>query len=126
MTDEELLEQFESALLPGDRFHHAEHVRVAFLYLRRYPLLEALHKFSDSLRRFAVANGKPDRYHETITWAYMFVVHERMQQETWEMFSRSNADLLDWRNSILKKYYREETLASEKAKRQFVMPDGNL
>jgi hypothetical protein len=109
MTDDELLEQFEAASLPGDCFHHADHVRVAFIYLRRYSLLEALQKFSASLRRFASANGKPQRYHETITWAYMFLVGERMGQESWEVFARNNPDLLDWERSILKKFYKEET-----------------
>jgi hypothetical protein len=126
MTDDELLEQFETASIPGDCFHHAEHVRVAFIYLQRHALLEALEKFSTSLKRFAAANGKPDRYHETITWAFLFLVHERMRAEDWESFARRNGDLLDWRNSILKKYYREETLVSPEARRQFVMPDRGI
>ena len=123
MNDDELLEQFEAASIPGDCFPHAEHLRAAFLYLCRYPLLEALQKFSDALRRLAGVNGKPERYHETITWAYVFLVHERMQEDNWEGFASRNPDLLDWRNSILKTYYREETLASAKARRQFVLPD---
>jgi hypothetical protein len=123
MTDDELLEQFEAVSIPGDCFHHAEHVRVAFVYLCRYPLLEALGKFSTSLKRFAAANGKPERYHETITWGYLFLVHERIGQESWEMFARGNPDLLDWERPILKKYYREETLASASARSRFVMPD---
>ncbi|HEX4488421.1 MAG TPA: hypothetical protein VH088_19235 [Terriglobales bacterium] len=126
MTDEELLRQFEAASIPGDCFHHAEHVRVAFIYLQRFSLLEALEKFSNSLKRFAAANGKPGRYHETITWAFLFLVRERMQGQTWERFSSENGDLLDWRSSILKKYYRDETLASPEARRQFVMPDKNV
>jgi hypothetical protein len=49
-----------------------------------------------------------------------------MENESWEAFASRNPDLLDWRNSILRKYYRDATLASEDAKRQFVMPDANL
>jgi hypothetical protein len=128
ITDEQLLEQFESASMPEDCFHHPEHVRTAFLYLCRFPMLEALQRFSAALRRFAVAKGKPDRYHETITWAYMFLVKQRMETsgQIWEEFASANADLFDWRNSLLKKYYREDTLSSEKARRQFVLPDKNL
>ena len=36
----------------------------------RYPALEALQCFSAALSRFAVAQGKPESYHETITWAF--------------------------------------------------------
>jgi hypothetical protein len=121
VTDDELLERFEAAALPGECFHHADHVRVAFIYLCRYPLLEALQKCSQALRRFAAANGKPDRYHETITWAYMFLVHERMGEEGWEEFAHENPDLLE--RATLKKYYSEGRLASAASRRAFVMPD---
>jgi hypothetical protein len=127
-SDEQLLEQFEAASIPEDCFPHSEHLHAAFLYLHRFPLVEALQRFSAALRRLAAAKGKPDRYHETITWAYMILVNQRMDEtgQIWEEFASKNADLLDWRNSILKKYYREDTLNSEKARRQFVLPDRNL
>jgi hypothetical protein len=67
LADHELLDQFERATLPLECFHHAEHVRVAFLYLRERPVLEALQAFSTALQRFAAANGKSKLYHETIT-----------------------------------------------------------
>ena len=41
----------------------------------------------------------------------------------WPAFAERNADLMTWKPSILARYYREETLASPKAKRTFVMPD---
>jgi hypothetical protein len=47
-------------------------VRLAFEYLCRYSAVEALGKFSAALQRFAAAQGKAQRYHETITWAYCF------------------------------------------------------
>jgi hypothetical protein len=128
-TDEELIERFENASISPECFHHPEHVRVAFLYLRRYPLIDALQRFSTGLKRLAAALGKADRYHETITWAYMFLVNERMSgahQERWSDFAAAHPDLLSWKESILKRYYSDETLATEKAKRQFVLPDKNL
>ena len=124
MTDEELIERLEDGTIVPDSFHHLEHVRAVFLYLCRYPMLEALQRFAAALQRFAAAMGKADRYHETITWAYVFLVRERMSgAQDWEHFASANPDLLNWKDSILKKYYREETLKSEKARRVFVMPD---
>jgi len=46
-------------------------------------------------------------------------------RQSWEEFVAANADLLDWQNSILKTYYREETLRSELARRVFVFPDSD-
>lgn len=127
MTDDELLRQFEEAILPPEEFHHPEHVRVAFLYLRDFPVLEAIARFSAALKRYAEAQGKADRYHETITWAYLLIVRERMaragQDLTWAEFAAANADLLHYKDGVLKKYYRDETLASELARASFVFPD---
>jgi len=127
LTDDELLEQFEKCTLPISAFHHEDHVRLAFLYLRKYPALEALRRFSDSLTRFAGTIGKPGLYNETITWAFVLLIRERMaragSQQGWEEFAAKNVDLLNWKENILKKYYREETLVSELAKSTFLFPD---
>ncbi len=127
MTDNELLKQFEECTLPNSAFHHEDHLRVAFLYLSRFPALEALRRFSASLTRFAAANGKPGLYNETITWALMLLIRERMaragHQQVWVEFAAHNPDLFNWKDSVLKKYYREETLASELAKGTFLFPD---
>lgn len=127
MTDREYLEAFESGTLAAAGFHHRDHVRMAFCYLRVYPPAEALARFSAALRRFAAAQGKPERYHETITWAYLLLVRDRMARRegrrTWEDFAAENPDLLSWRPGILQRYYREETLASDLAREVFVFPD---
>ena len=67
MSDEHFIRDFEACTLPAERFHHQEHVRVVWLYLLRYSVLETLARFSESLKRFAAANGKATLYHETIS-----------------------------------------------------------
>lgn len=130
MTGDELIEQFEGDATEPDSFHHADHVRLAFEYLNRFPALEALQKFSAALLRFATAQGKADRYHETITWAYLFLIRERMlgatQPQTWEEFATENPDLLGWAKGsfgILDRYYWPDTLSSAAARLAFLLPD---
>jgi len=127
MTDAELVRQFEGATLPLDAFHHAEHVRMAFLYLRDYAATEAIARFASALTKFAAKHGKEGLYHETITWAYLLIVRERMARrercEAWAEFAAANPDLLRYEDGVLKKYYRDETLASEVARGTFVFPD---
>jgi hypothetical protein len=127
MTDDELMGRFEDGTLPGELFHHSDHVRVAFLYLCRCTALEALERFSNSLVRFAEAKGKPGLYHETITWAFLLLIRERMARsgvpQTWTQFAAANPDLLNWEENILRKYYRSETLSSDLARKIFVFPD---
>jgi hypothetical protein len=127
MSDSEWMEAFERCTLANDSFHHADHVRMAFLYLQKYAPLEALRRFSSALARFAMAHGKPNLYHETITWAFLLLIRERIARsnspQTWAEFSAANPDLLRWDDNVLKKYYRPETLASELAKSVFLFPD---
>ena len=78
MTDDEFVSSFEDRTLPAAAFHHRDHVRLAWIYLRRHSALEALARFAEGLKRFAAFNGHPGLYHETITWAYLFLIHERM------------------------------------------------
>jgi hypothetical protein len=89
------------------------------------PLVDALKRFTDSLKRFAAHNGASGLYHDTITWAYMLLIHERMQRnpvETFDTFEAMNPDLFAWKPSILDRYYDRETLDSELARRTFLMP----
>ena len=126
MTNQELIHCFEHDALPSDSFHHSDHVRLAFAYLSQYPVLHALEKFAAALQRFAAARGKSQLYHETITFAFFFLIRERMAHSegaTWEEFARQNPDLLTWKDGILSRYYREGTLKSELAREVFVLPD---
>ena len=127
MDDEALVCSFERGEVPEGGFHHAQHVRVAWYYLRHRPLPDALERFQARLRAFALAQGKPTLYHETITTAYVLLINERLddgaRDENWDAFAARNADLLSWKPSILERYYRNETLWSDRAKRTFVMPD---
>ena len=121
MSDAELLAGFADGSL--EPFHHRDHVRVAWLYLRREPLLAAAERFTADLKRFAAAKGSPGLYHETITLAFLFLIRERMLDEPFDEFATKNADLLCWKPSPLERFYRAETLASERARQAFVLPD---
>lgn len=125
MTNAEAISSFEADALPGD-FHHREHVRLAFAYLSECGPLIALDRFSRALKSYAAARGKPERYHETITYSYLFLIRERMARTPtvdWEGFATQNPDLLQWKPGILERYYRESTLRSDLARTVFLFPD---
>jgi hypothetical protein len=121
-----ILRGFGRGRVPGDAFHHEDHVRMGWLHLRCYPAPEALARFSKGLRRLAERAGKPGLYHETVTWAYLFLINERMERDgrdaPWEEFARRNADLLAWRPSVLDNYYEAGALESPLARAVFTLP----
>jgi hypothetical protein len=126
LEDESLVEAFERAEISEYQFSHVEHVRVAWWYLSHHPFVEARDRFSEALRRFAASKGKAERYHETITVAYLLVIAHRIQQTPaliWSVFADAHADLLSHTPPILARYYSDETLISERATREFVLPD---
>jgi hypothetical protein len=126
MDDESLIAAFEACSLPAADFTHAEHVRAAWWYLTQHAFAEARDRFGVALRRFAAAHGVPDRYHETITVAYLLLIAERLDAArglTWTRFAGLHPELLARSPSILARHYSDETLRSERAKHSFVMPD---
>ena len=121
-----LLEAFVDTTLPAEAFHHEQHVQVAWLFVRRHGMPAALGEFSAAIKRFADAKGATGLYHETITWAFLLLIAERQSRtpaDTWDRFAAANPDLLTWKPSILSRYYSKELLASDLARRTFVMPD---
>jgi hypothetical protein len=123
MTDAEFLAAIESGTLSEAEFNHAGHFRAAWLHLRQGSFPEALARMSGALRNYAAAHGKPDRYHETITVAYLALINERLllrgDSGGWQQFLVQNHELLDRR--LLTHYYRPETLASPAARRVFIL-----
>jgi hypothetical protein len=126
VCDDELLRQIESGQLPLDRFGHAEHVRLAWLHLRRHTLLQAIARFRATLRAFAAAHDKHGLYHETVTLAFLLLIHERMggepEGQAWEQFQARHADLLAWPDNPIFNDYPRDMLADPIARERFVVP----
>ena len=125
-VDTDLLQSFIDATLPADQFHHRQHVQVAWMFVRDYGMPQALAEFSTAIKRFADAKGATGLYHETITWAFLLLIAERQARsaaDSWEAFAQAHPDLLVWKPSILNRYYSRELLASDLARRTFLMPD---
>ncbi|HSR67807.1 MAG TPA: hypothetical protein VLU25_07685 [Acidobacteriota bacterium] len=124
--DLDLVMRLEGLSLTAGEFHHADHVRAAWVFLRYLPLDQAMHRFREALIRFAEHVGKPGLYHETITSAYFFLIHERMHghpDESWGSFKQRNPDLLRWKGGVLERLYSPQRLHGDLARRSFILPD---
>ena len=125
--DREFIAAFEACRLPPTAFRHRDHIRLAWLYLRNSDLPTAMQSFAVGLRRYAASLGKDGLYHETITFAFLVAVNERMARGSadadWETFCAANPDLFLYPSPLLARLYRPETLKSDLARRTFVLPD---
>jgi hypothetical protein len=85
---------FRDTTLPTSAFHHRDHVRMAWLYVREHGPMDAAPRFATDLQAFARATGVPGLYHATITGAYIALIVERQHDtpaETWDAFAAARA-----------------------------------
>jgi len=116
----------EAGTIDVDNFDHEAHVYVAWLFLDEFPVTEAIDRFSSALQRLTAKLGVPGKYHETITWFFMLLIAERREasaSKDWISFRRDNTDLFSADQNIINHYYSSDLLASDRARRTFVMPD---
>jgi hypothetical protein len=129
MDDATFLRQFEECTWPLDQWHHRQHVKVAYLYLRQYPLAQAVDRMRESIQRFNAAHHVPEAldrgYHETLTQAWMHLVHFTLCQYgpavSADEFFDAHPQL--WQMKVLRFFYTRERLMSAEAKARFIDPD---
>ena len=125
MSDDKFVGAFESCELPNEMFRHREHVRLTFIYLRRYGHDGARARIAEGIRRYALHNRALQKYHETITRAWLRIVHAAARSvgeaANFEEMLEANPELLN--KGTLAKYYSEELLGSEVARSSFVEAD---
>jgi len=136
MTCDDLIRQLEDCTLPLPAFDHRAHVQAAFTYLQRHGYAGALAAMAIALRRFAAHHGKHGLYHETVTAAFLALIHQRMAEDLSDMgeaIALAGAQALDWKrfaaahpdlfaSDLLARYYSKDTLRSELARLCFVLP----
>ena len=98
MTDDELVDGFETGELPPGRFGHREHLRVAWCYLTRFGRDETERRLLAGLRAFAARAGKPDKYDAALTSAWVGVLADASRQldgPTFDALIAARPELLD-------------------------------
>ena len=119
------IEAFERGSVDFATFDHEAHVYIAWLYLCEYDVATAIARITATLRRVTEELGEPEKYHATITWFYMLDISERQsrqQHRSWCSFRDANCDLFADDKPIWR-YYTRTTIASDAARRGFVLPD---
>ncbi len=128
LGDEELWAAFGAAALPAQAWTHRAHLRVAWLFLRRYPLDEAHVLLRVGIIRQNAFHGlieTPSRgYHETLTRLWLSLIASLMQAAdapSSSAFVDANLAVLD-KDAALRHYSRER-ITSVRARAVFVEPD---
>lgn len=124
-SDEDFLRAFEDLSFPADQFHHREHIRVAWLYLKSSDATRAAERMTVGILRFANHQGATRKYHHTLTVAWMRLVAaalvETPEGYDFAKFLAEHPELGD--KDLLKKYYSPELVQNNAAREGWVEPD---
>jgi hypothetical protein len=129
IDDQTFLSRFEAATFPLEQWHHREHIKTAYLYLRAYSFEVAVELMRTGIRALNAAHGVPDEltrgYHETMTQAWMRLVQVTLCEygpaASADEFFAMNPQLAE--KKVLRLFYSWERMMSAEAKAKFVEPD---
>jgi hypothetical protein len=118
---EELMAEVTAA---SERFDHRAHVHLTWLAVRRVGMPAAIQLVSDGIRRTARYAGAPQKYHATVSRAWVELVAHHVGDQAapdFGAFLARHPALLDKR--LLTRFYRSATLATAEARTSWVEPD---
>ena len=106
------------------RFGHREHIHLTWLAVRQAGVPAAIGLVSDGIRRTTRYAGAPQKYHATVSRAWVELVGHHAAESSardFTSFAEQNGALLDKR--LLTRFYRPATLAAPEARSGWVEPD---
>jgi hypothetical protein len=132
VNDQELLEAFEDGSLPHEQWTHRCHVKVAYLYLRRFSYEQALVRIRNGIQEYnaakSIIEGPSSGYNETMTQAFARLIAATidtyepvMPTSTADEFCDAHPQLMT--RHVLRLFYSPAIRANRAAKTEFVEPD---
>lgn len=118
MTDREFIQAFEDTTL--EPFHHRDHLRVTWLYVQQYGEDGTRPRLAQAILRYAAARNVAEKYHETITQTWIYLV-AAAKSPSFDAMLESYPHFLD--KKFLDRFYSPALLQSPEARRQWVEPD---
>ena len=124
-SEDEFVSRVESCAYPNAEFKHADHIRLAWIYLRRYGPEGAEERIIATIQRFATSLGHTQKYHETMTRAWLRLVAAAYsaspEAASFDDFIDKHGWLLE--RDALSAFYTKSCLLSDLARQQWVEPD---
>jgi len=116
---------FEACAVQPAAFNHEAHLRLAYVYLVEYGSPKAHERMRQSLLAFLAHYGvPPEKYHETLTKAWVLAVSHFMDRAASSSFAEFAANSQPLLNSkAMLTHYTAERLFSQEARAAYVEPD---
>ena len=123
-ADEAFVAAFHAHQFSNQGFHHRDHLRLAWVQIRRLGLERASEAVTSGIRQFAAQHGSAERYNDTMTRFWLQVVGNgisRHPELSFEELLAAEPHLID--KSLPFRHWSSERIGRDDAKRQWVEPD---
>ena len=123
-ADEAFVAAFHAHQLSNEGFHHRDHLRLAWVQIRRLGLEQAAEVVTNGIRRFASHHGSAERYNDTMTRFWLRVVAigiRRHPEVTFDELLAAEPNLLD--KNLPFKHWSRERMNRDDAKQRWIEPD---
>ena len=125
LSDADFVAMFEACTLPNTQFHHADHLRLTWLYVRQFGEVAAAEKIIKGVQRYAAFNGAAGKFNYTQTRAWVRLVAHACEQSKertpFAEFAAGFPKLFD--KNALASHYSKQLLESDAARSALVEPD---
>jgi len=125
LQDDEFIVAFENCHLEPGSFHHADHVRLAWLYVSRFGAQKAETCLLAGIRKMATNAGVPAKFLYTATVAWVRLVAAARKNappdQPFAAWIAAHPELLA--RDLLERYYSKTLLESPEARDGWISPD---
>ena len=126
LSDNQFEEQFSNASLDPAIFSHEAHLRLAWIYINKYGIDQAIENISAQLQQYVESLGVKDKYNATVTIAATRAVYHFMLRSDTKHFYRFMAENQRLKfnfKELLSHHYTTDIFRSENAKNEYLQPD---
>lgn len=126
LTDAEFESLFANCSLNPAHFSHEAHLRLAWIHITKYGILQAIENIEVQLQNFVAHAGAKDKYSKTLTVAAIRAVYHFVLKSQSNNFADFIAEFPRLKNSfkeLMEVHYGIDIFTSEKAKTEFIEPD---
>jgi hypothetical protein len=126
LNDDDFIASFEKCTLAAGAFRHADHIRLAWLYVTRHGAAQAEARLLSGIKKMADHARATEKFRYTTTVAWARLVAGTLQpggaqEQVFEKWIAQHPQLLD--SKLLQNYYSMEKLGCPDARCAWVEPD---
>lgn len=126
LSDTEFEISFENGILDPAIFTHEAHLRMAWIFIKKYGHGQAVDKITKSLFEFVSRAGAAEKYSVTVTIAAIKMVDHflrRTAAKDFQEFIGKNPRLKNQFRQLIASHYSFDVFASHAASKEYIEPD---